>query len=114
MICLKIDYRFITIQWWEWSDKDKEETRYNLTGDKAICTYYKIKNTIFDIYKTLITDLWANKDVIHDAKDRNTIKYGDKVKILMNEKMIFVRSIFNEEDWTVYKQNMETGELELL
>ena len=41
MICLKIDYRFATIQWWEWSDKDKEETRYNLFGDKAIVTFFK-------------------------------------------------------------------------
>ena len=113
-ICLEIDYRNFTIDWWDWSDKDKEGTTFSLfTGKTALYTNYKIKNTIFDIYKTLITDIWANEKVLKDIKE-NIIYFGEKMKMLLNEKMIFIRSLWDNKDWTVYKQNMEKGELELL
>ena len=112
-ICLMIDYRDASLRWWDWSDNDKEETVYNLfTGERALYTYYKIKNTIFDIYKTLMTDIYANKDVLYNTKS-NSISYGDKTTILLDEQEIRINTFENWESpaYHIFKQDRETGEL---
>lgn len=114
-ICLQIDYRDKTISWWDWTEKDEEKTEFNLMSGQALYTNHKIKNNIFDIYKALLTDLGAAKDVIQGVSDHvTTITYGSKFIMLLDEKMILVRSAFMNDEYKVYKQNMEKGELELL
>ena len=113
-ICLMIDYRTPIISWWDWTDDDKEGTEFNLfTGERALYTCYKIKNTIFDIYKTLITDMWANEKVLHDTKE-NTILYGDKFIMNLDEKRIYIRSSWMKDEYKIFRTNKETGELEQL
>ena len=113
MICLKIDYRDATIQWWDWEEGDKEETVFNLTGDKVLYKFYKIEKNIFAIYKTLITDMFANKDILYDTKN-HTILYGDKFILDIDAKTIYVRSIWDKDEFKIYQQSKETGELELI
>lgn len=109
-ICLKIDYRDKTITWWDWTERDKEETVYNLfTGEKALYSYYKIENSLFAIYKILMTDIWARGEVIQDVNHR--IIFGDRFIMLLDEKIILNRSWWINDEYKVYKQDMETGEL---
>lgn len=112
-ICLQIDYRDKTISWWEWTERDEETTEFNLRSGQALYTNHKIKNNIFDIYKTLLTDLGAAKDVIQDVINHR-ITYGKDFIMLLDEKMILKRSAWMDDEYKVYKQNMEKGELELL
>lgn len=113
-ICLMVDYRDFSICWWDWTHKDKEGTRYNiLTGSRPLYTCYKIKKSILDIYMTLISDIWACKNVFRDAKEP-IIYFGKKTKMFLDQGMIFIRSNIDNDSWIVYKQNKEKGELELL
>ena len=112
-ICLQIDYRDKTISWWDWSEDDREVTTFNrVTGHQALYTCYKIKNDFYEIYKTLLTDSWANKDVFQDVINHKII-YGEKFVMLLDEKMILKRSAWMSDEYKLYKQNMK-GELELL
>lgn len=115
-ICLQIDYRDKTVSWWDWTERCEEGTVFNqFTKERALYTNYKIENNIFEIYKTLLTDLWAAKDVIQGVSDHvTTITYGSKFIMLLDEKMILKRSAWMDDEYKVYKQNMEKGELELL
>ena len=113
-ICLQIDYRDKTISWWDWTEEDEEGTFYSRTGEEVLYTYYKIRNNIFEIHETLLTDIWANKDVLQDVVNHRII-YGEKFIMLLDEKMILKRSAWMNDEYKVYKQNMkEEGELELL
>ena len=112
-ICLQIDYRNKTVSWWDWTKEDKEITEFNLTSGIALYSNHKIKNNFFEIYKTLLTDLGAAKDVVKDVSN-HTITYGTKFTMMLDEKMILVRSDFMDNEYKVYKPNRKEGELELL
>ena len=113
-ICLQIDYRNKTVSWWKWTERDKEGTIFNrFTGEQALYTCYKIENNFYEIYKTLLTDLWAAKDIIQDVVSHR-ITYGEKFIMLLDEKMILKRSEWMNDEYKVYKPNRKEGELELL
>jgi len=110
-ICLHIDYRFNTLSWHEWSVDDKEETDYSLNNAYALWTDYKIKNSIHKIYNTLLTDIHANENILFDTKNHVTI-FGNCI-ISYDEDRIYIRSNFTKDEYKIYYQNHETGELEL-
>lgn len=112
-ICLHIDYRDKTISWWDWTESDEETTEFNFRSGQALYTNHKIKNNFYEIYKTLLTDLGASKDIIQDVVNHR-ITYGKKFIMLLDEKMILKRSEWMDDEYRVYKPNREEGELELL
>lgn len=112
-ICLMVDYRDSTVKWWKWTENSKLGTTYNLfTQEKPLYTYYKIKNTLYEILHTLLTDVYAREKVLRSI-DGNQYFYGEKFTILVKEKIILKRSLLDNEGYRVYRQKFQ-GELELL
>ena len=112
-IYLMIDYRTPTLRWGPWKDGDKEGTEYNLfTGERALYTFYKVKNSFFDIYETLITDMWANEYVLYNKDNPNKVSFGDRHTFRLDEQRIYEKSLFDDEAYVIYEQNKATGRLE--